>query len=102
MGFGFVLSDPLVNHMIIEKSHAQVRARNLCYLSMAIFLGQFLSSFIDFILLMVNTLALLFCEFSRPSRQAEPLYLENFISQATRSIFWLKRMQKTRWPSVTI
>lgn len=40
MGFGFVLSDPLVNHMIIEKSHAQVRARNLCYLSMAIFWGS--------------------------------------------------------------
>ncbi|CAI1870770.1 MFS transporter [Serratia fonticola] len=49
MGCGFGLSVPLVNHMTVEQSHAQVRGRNLAYLSMAIFSGQFLSSFMEFI-----------------------------------------------------
>ncbi|MCG7389662.1 MFS transporter [Pantoea sp. ACRSB] len=49
MGCGFGLSVPLVNHMTVEQSHARVRGRNLAYLSMAIFSGQFLSSFMGFI-----------------------------------------------------
>lgn len=49
IGCGFGLSVPLVNHMTVEQSHARVRGRNLAWLSMAIFLGQFLSSFMEFI-----------------------------------------------------
>jgi len=44
LGAGFGLSIPLVNHMTIERSPAALRGRNLAYLSMAIFLGQFLAS----------------------------------------------------------
>ena len=47
MGSGFGFSVPLVNHMTVEQSHAQVRGRNLAYLSMAIFSGQFLCSAIE-------------------------------------------------------
>lgn len=47
MGFGF--SVPLLNHMTVERSHASVRGRNLSYLTMAIFLGQFLTSFLEFL-----------------------------------------------------
>jgi len=47
MGFGF--SIPLLNHMTVERSHALVRGRNLAYLTMAIFLGQFLTSFLEFL-----------------------------------------------------
>ncbi|QQK65101.1 MFS transporter [Cobetia sp. cqz5-12] len=47
MGFGF--SIPLLNHMTVERSHASVRGRNLSYLTMAIFLGQFLTSFLEFL-----------------------------------------------------
>jgi MFS family permease len=49
MGCGFGFSIPLVNHMTIEQSHIAQRGRNLAYLSMAIFLGQFLSSFMDIV-----------------------------------------------------
>lgn len=49
MGCGFGLSVPLVNHMLIEQSPVRVRGRNLAWLSMAIFSGQFLSSFMEFI-----------------------------------------------------
>ncbi len=48
-GTGFGLSIPLVNHMTVESSHPQVRGRNLAYLTMAIFLGQFLTSLLDFV-----------------------------------------------------
>lgn len=48
-GIAFGLSIPLVNHMTVEASSPQVRGRNLSYLTMAIFLGQFLTSFFDFI-----------------------------------------------------
>ncbi|MHC9038201.1 MFS transporter, partial [Cobetia marina] len=47
MGFGF--SIPLLNHMTVERSHALVRGRNLAYLTMAIFLGQFLTSLLEFL-----------------------------------------------------
>ncbi|HCB1396542.1 MFS transporter [Klebsiella pneumoniae] len=49
MGFGFGLSVPLVNHLTVERSHEKYRGRNLAMLSMAIFSGQFLSSFTDLI-----------------------------------------------------
>lgn len=49
LGIGFGLSVPLVNHMTIEQSKAPQRGRNLAYLSVAIFAGQFLSSFMEFI-----------------------------------------------------
>ncbi|MDE1180516.1 MFS transporter [Paraburkholderia sp.] len=48
MGCGFGLSVPLVNHMTVEKSHPRQRGRNLAYLSMAIFFGQFASSFMAY------------------------------------------------------
>jgi MFS family permease len=49
LGMGFGFSIPLVNHMIVERSHAQQRGKNLAQLAMAIFLGQFLASFMSFI-----------------------------------------------------
>ncbi|MZI93060.1 MFS transporter [Vibrio sp. CAIM 722] len=49
MGIGFGLSVPLVNHMIVERSYASHRNQNLAMLSVAIFLGQFLSSFMSYI-----------------------------------------------------
>jgi predicted MFS family arabinose efflux permease len=49
LGIGFGLSIPLVNHMTIEQSPVQQRGRHLAYLSMAIFSGQFLSSFMEFV-----------------------------------------------------
>lgn len=44
MGMGFGLSIPLVNHITIELSDSSIRNKQLAYLSMAIFSGQFLSS----------------------------------------------------------
>lgn len=49
MGCGFGLSVPLVNHMTIERSHPRQRGPNLAYLSMALFLGQFQTSFLEFL-----------------------------------------------------
>ncbi len=49
MGAGFGLSIPLVNHMTVEQSPECCRGRNLAYLSVALFLGQFLSAFMDFL-----------------------------------------------------
>lgn len=49
LGFGFGLSVPLVNHMTVERSAPTQRGRNLAYLSMSIFLGQFLSAFVEFV-----------------------------------------------------
>lgn len=49
LGAGFGLSIPLVNHMVVDQSHPQHRGRNLAYLSMAIFTGQFMSSFMEFL-----------------------------------------------------
>ena len=48
-GLGFGLSIPLLNHLVIEHSADGARARHLAYLSMAIFCGQFLSSFMEFL-----------------------------------------------------
>lgn len=49
LGSGFGLSVPLVNHMTIEQSHNQFLGRNLAYLSMAIFFGQFVSAGMELI-----------------------------------------------------
>lgn len=48
-GIGFGLSIPLVNHMTVERTPAARRGRNLAYLSMAIFSGQFLTSLLEFL-----------------------------------------------------
>ncbi|MBN8413381.1 MFS transporter [Halomonas litopenaei] len=48
-GLGFGFSIPLLNHMTVERSHPSVRGRNLSYLTMAIFLGQFLTSFLELV-----------------------------------------------------
>ena len=48
LGMGFGLSVPLCTHMTVERSHLPSRSRNLAYLSMAIFGGQFLSSFLAY------------------------------------------------------
>lgn len=48
-GIGFGLSVPLVNHLTVEFSPAALRGRHLARLSMAIFSGQFLASFLLFI-----------------------------------------------------
>lgn len=49
LGCGFGLSIPLVNHMTVDLSEEGGRGRNLARLAMAIFSGQFLSSFMVFI-----------------------------------------------------
>ncbi len=49
MGCGFGFSVPLVNHMIVDRSPAAFRNQNVAMLSVAIFLGQFLSAFMSFI-----------------------------------------------------
>jgi len=49
LGIGFGLSIPLANHMTVEQSPAHQRGRHLAYLSMAIFAGQFVSSFMEFV-----------------------------------------------------
>lgn len=46
MGIGFGFTIPLLNHMTIEESNYRNMGQNLGYYSMAIFGGQFLSSFI--------------------------------------------------------
>ena len=48
-GIGFGFSVPLLNHMTVERSDANVRGRNLSYFTMAVFSGQFLTSFIQYI-----------------------------------------------------
>jgi MFS family permease len=47
MGAGFGLSVPLVNGLTVNRCSAPLRARGLAYLSMALFSGQFLSSFME-------------------------------------------------------
>lgn len=49
MGCGFGFSVPLVNHMIVERSTEAYRHQNVALLSVAIFGGQFLSSFMSFL-----------------------------------------------------
>ncbi|WP_372752132.1 MFS transporter [Mariniflexile sp.] len=47
IGFGFTI--PLLNHMMIEASTIQNQGKNLGLFSMAVFGGQFLSTFIEYI-----------------------------------------------------
>ncbi|NKF21084.1 MFS transporter [Solimonas marina] len=47
LGAGFGCSVPLVNHMTVERSRTARRDHNLAYLASMLFLGQFLSSFLD-------------------------------------------------------
>ena len=47
IGFGFTI--PLLTHMMIEVSNLQNQGKNLSLLSMGIFGGQFLSTFIEYI-----------------------------------------------------
>lgn len=49
LGCGFGFTVPLVNHMTVEKSPPSERGRNLAYLAMAIFSGQFASSFMEYV-----------------------------------------------------
>ncbi|WP_226570400.1 MFS transporter [Mangrovibacter yixingensis] len=49
MGFGFGLSIPLVNHLIVILSPVPLRGRYLARLSMAIFSGQFMASFMSYL-----------------------------------------------------
>lgn len=49
LGCAFGFTVPLVNHMTVEMSHTQERGRNLAYLAMAIFSGQFASSFMEYV-----------------------------------------------------
>lgn len=48
-GIGFGFSIPLLNHMTVEKSAVNVRGKNLSYFTMAVFGGQFITSFVEFI-----------------------------------------------------
>lgn len=49
LGVGFGLTVPLVNHLTIERTHSVERGPALAYLSVAIFMGQFLSSFLEYL-----------------------------------------------------
>lgn len=49
MGIGFGFSIPLLNYLTVQKSPASVRGRNLSYFTMAVFSGQFLTSFLEFL-----------------------------------------------------
>lgn len=48
-GVGFGLSIPLLNHITVERSLPSQRGKNLSYFAMAVFLGQFLTSFMELI-----------------------------------------------------
>jgi MFS family permease len=49
IGCGFGLSIPLCNHVTVEQSAAHQRNKHLAYLSIAVFGGQFLSSFLAYL-----------------------------------------------------
>ncbi|ATC86554.1 MFS transporter [Pseudoalteromonas arctica] len=49
IGIGFGFSIPLLNHMTVELSDVKVRGRNLSYFTMAVFSGQFFTSFMQYI-----------------------------------------------------
>lgn len=48
-GSAFGLTIPLLNHMTIERSSSKKLSKNLALYTMMVFLGQFLSSFMEFI-----------------------------------------------------
>ena len=49
IGIGFGFSIPLLNHMTVELSDVKVRGKNLSYFTMAVFSGQFFTSFMEYI-----------------------------------------------------
>ncbi|QXP59457.1 MFS transporter [Olleya sp. HaHaR_3_96] len=49
IGVGFGLTIPLLSHMMVEVSTPQNQGKNLSLLSMGIFGGQFLSTFIEYV-----------------------------------------------------
>lgn len=55
LGTGFGLSVPLVNHLTVEWSPASRRGRHLAYLSMCLFMGQFLAAFTNLLPGSVNS-----------------------------------------------
>ena len=59
-GIGFGFSIPLLNHLTVQKSPASVRGRNLSYFTMAVFSGQFLTSFMEFLSSGITTI-FIFC-----------------------------------------
>lgn len=59
LGCGFGFSIPLVNHLIVDLSPQAQRTTNLARLSMAIFLGQFLSAFMAYLSHSTETIFLL-------------------------------------------
>lgn len=59
LGTGFGFSIPLVTHLIVDLSAPAQRGKNLARLSMAIFLGQFLSTFVGYISSNTHTIFLL-------------------------------------------
>ncbi|GAB3481686.1 MFS transporter [Marinomonas epiphytica] len=48
-GVGFGFSIPLLNHMTLEKSTEDDRGKNMSYFAMAVFSGQFLTSFVEWV-----------------------------------------------------
>ncbi|MDN6276864.1 MFS transporter [Psychrobacter sp.] len=59
-GIGFGFSIPLLNHATVERSTERNRGHNLSLFGMAVFTGQFLTSFFEFVPL-ANTSILLLC-----------------------------------------
>ncbi|WP_413729946.1 MFS transporter [Sodalis sp. RH22] len=81
LGLGFGFSVPLVNHLIVDLSSTTFRGRNLARLSMAIFLGQFLSSFMGYfpgtlqsVFLFAAGIALVFTLFVRVRSRALTMF----------------------------
>lgn len=48
-GLGFGFSIPLLNHATVERSTDKNRGRNLSLFAMAVFIGQFMTSFFEFV-----------------------------------------------------
>lgn len=53
-GIGFGFSIPLLNHATVERSTDKNRGRNLSMFAMAVFMGQFVTSFFEFLPLSPN------------------------------------------------
>ncbi|RBW43209.1 MFS transporter [Psychromonas sp. B3M02] len=78
-GIGFGLSIPLLNHITVERSAAKQRGKNLSYFAMAVFLGQFLTSFLEIIpgdiqsiFAVVSVLAVLYLIYIQVLFKAQP------------------------------
>jgi len=78
-GIGFGLSIPLLNHITVERSASKQRGKNLSYFAMAVFLGQFLTSFLEIIpgdiqsiFAVVSVLAVLYLIYVQVLFKAQP------------------------------